>query len=537
MELIGDRFDQLERALLAAYPDEVPLKRMVRSVLGERLQAIAGGNNQTELIFSLLEWAESENKVGELLRGAHRHNPRNKEVRSFLLAHSQPFLATAVDENNSGLKSETVRSLIALLTTALPFEQTIAAGRFVLPGGASENPSDMDFIDFDDAGLSNSVRLFGLLKLLLTKFAQVKQQPTVLLYARELRAAVASEPTRSKLSRWIAQAAAERGLSLPPAAAQPALRKGTLEVALMITVRQHSKRSKPAQSQGKYQTQYQVNGYLYFDRIAGRTQSGSPHPLMELAFPSAQDQLGIVCTWAQLPVYVDQLLGAAHTELTHTLRQTLGYRNYRLSIETFLPTAFMDKDVDQWLRLSGEESLGYNHGVITRFCERIDDPERYNAISLEWERLEPFLQAPEGSELPAEQVACLECLNEPVSWPQMRVQFQTKLGLMLSCGLPEQPKDRVRLFETMLLGDVPIAVWTRSVDIVESCDLASALSSFLVVECCRYPVALSKKLTRVRQRAWAESSAQAKGRQLGDHLAILLDNPERLPLPPLFASL
>ena len=58
-ELTGTQLQQLQRALLSAFPTRVALAQMVRHGLDESLDAIATGN-LNDTIFQLIEWANSK---------------------------------------------------------------------------------------------------------------------------------------------------------------------------------------------------------------------------------------------------------------------------------------------------------------------------------------------------------------------------------------------------------------------------------------------------------------------------------------------
>jgi hypothetical protein len=82
MELTGDQFQQLQEAVINAFP-QLELDQMVRIELSQRLSTIVAGSNDTDRVFNLIEWAESNNKVIDLIRGACRRNPSNDNLRTF----------------------------------------------------------------------------------------------------------------------------------------------------------------------------------------------------------------------------------------------------------------------------------------------------------------------------------------------------------------------------------------------------------------------------------------------------------------------
>lgn len=78
----GERLQQFQKALLSAFPTPGKLKQMVRFRLDENLEAISTGN-LSEVVSNLIEWAEAEGKLEELLIAARKENPGNPALRKF----------------------------------------------------------------------------------------------------------------------------------------------------------------------------------------------------------------------------------------------------------------------------------------------------------------------------------------------------------------------------------------------------------------------------------------------------------------------
>ncbi|NJM73213.1 MAG: hypothetical protein HC862_25505 [Scytonema sp. RU_4_4] len=70
MQLKGKQFQALQQALLSAFPHRTKLKQMVRFGLEENLDTIATGENDEDVVFKLIEWAETNEKLENLLIGA-----------------------------------------------------------------------------------------------------------------------------------------------------------------------------------------------------------------------------------------------------------------------------------------------------------------------------------------------------------------------------------------------------------------------------------------------------------------------------------
>ena len=81
MKLSGEQRMAISQALLDAFSPG-SLEIMVSLQLDERLDQIAGGGNQTEVVHSLIRWAEGTEKVKDLIDGACLANPGNGRLQA-----------------------------------------------------------------------------------------------------------------------------------------------------------------------------------------------------------------------------------------------------------------------------------------------------------------------------------------------------------------------------------------------------------------------------------------------------------------------
>src|SRR4051794_6082691 len=81
--LSGEERLDLQNALLGAYVTAAELQRMVQFGLNESLDEIAGGENLTAIVFNLIRWAESKDRVEELIATASDQNNSNLQLRIF----------------------------------------------------------------------------------------------------------------------------------------------------------------------------------------------------------------------------------------------------------------------------------------------------------------------------------------------------------------------------------------------------------------------------------------------------------------------
>ncbi|GAA6623465.1 effector-associated domain EAD1-containing protein [Scytonema sp. NUACC26] len=80
MELTNKQREQLKDALISAFPDKNKLEQMLDYKLDKKLNAIAGGNYLTDIVYQLIATAESEEWVEKLIRGARELNSGNSKL-------------------------------------------------------------------------------------------------------------------------------------------------------------------------------------------------------------------------------------------------------------------------------------------------------------------------------------------------------------------------------------------------------------------------------------------------------------------------
>src|SRR4051812_5508170 len=77
--------DDMHRVLLTAFPTRDGVAQLVRFVLDENLDAIAHQGPLSATMFSLLQWAEAQGRLDDLIAGAIRRNPENQDLRQLAL--------------------------------------------------------------------------------------------------------------------------------------------------------------------------------------------------------------------------------------------------------------------------------------------------------------------------------------------------------------------------------------------------------------------------------------------------------------------
>lgn len=72
---------------MSAFPSQPQLNMLLREDLDVALNTITGGGNYTEIVFEVINWAESVDRLADLIGAAYRRNPRNLKFREFMAAY------------------------------------------------------------------------------------------------------------------------------------------------------------------------------------------------------------------------------------------------------------------------------------------------------------------------------------------------------------------------------------------------------------------------------------------------------------------
>ncbi|BAZ18915.1 hypothetical protein NIES4071_108000 (plasmid) [Calothrix sp. NIES-4071] len=113
MILSGQQRGKLRDALINAYPNTSSLERMLSDELDKNLGAIAGEGSLQEIVFKLIEAANSQGWVEDLVSAARKHNPGNLELNAIAkeILNQQPriqelqnMLVQARNRNNASYK-------------------------------------------------------------------------------------------------------------------------------------------------------------------------------------------------------------------------------------------------------------------------------------------------------------------------------------------------------------------------------------------------------------------------------------------------
>jgi len=127
MELNGRQRAQFQQALLSAFPSKAKLQQMVSFELDWELDAVAGGQNQADIIFNLINHAKANGSLEALLAAAQTTNPGNPALRDFAQQIANPALPQNPKQPPAGQPS--VNSQIN--AGGVNFQNSISGGQVI----------------------------------------------------------------------------------------------------------------------------------------------------------------------------------------------------------------------------------------------------------------------------------------------------------------------------------------------------------------------------------------------------------------------
>ncbi|MBD2208236.1 CHAT domain-containing protein, partial [Calothrix sp. FACHB-1219] len=119
--LSGQKRKELQLALIDAFPNMASLEQMLAFELDKSLRAIAGEGSLQDIVYKLIQTAEAQGWVEDLVRGARESNPGNPKLRAIagdILLNHKPE-ASPVSLHNIP-QQQTNQQQKILILTAIP---------------------------------------------------------------------------------------------------------------------------------------------------------------------------------------------------------------------------------------------------------------------------------------------------------------------------------------------------------------------------------------------------------------------------------
>jgi vWA-MoxR associated protein C-terminal domain/Effector-associated domain 1 len=531
MSLDGPQKRELREALIKTLPDVKALEMFLMDYLGKKLDTLVARELPIDrTVFDLIhDWAEPENKLGDLIEQLHRYNPVH--IRDFInknLIKLLEIMDWNADHIPQEFRTKLLMMIVQQVERSMSLDLLIEAGLIVLPDHVNVDCHEA-IKALEQFELPIYYRLYILL-ILIKEYPRdpLENHPTFLNFVNVLYTKSAPGSFKISLRNWAealhrnnpllfsldwflgSDSPGQTWLSrFDPRLMSAAQAARRLEAYLMITVkRQDSKTCR-------------LNAFLQHAEL------DEPLPIVDLA----KDQLetGQCCLFKDLPEQVIRLIQLGERKLSKETER-LKYGRGALTLEFFLPYEHLGLAVDIWKIpvLGKPEPIGSQYGVILRSYDRFtpDHSNLKSGLNDSWERLQNLLNQTLSQQEWHDQFQHLE---QPQSrWQEIIPDLKEKIGVKLTCGLPRDEDEQAELFRSILLADIPFAIWTRCHPLP---NLLETVNQFLKIDYFRDFSECLKYLEKVRTQA---SVLTTPADHPGHHLALLYDDPNRpLPLFPL----
>jgi hypothetical protein len=509
-KLDGNQSRELQRALERAFTSKADLKQLVRYHLEETLQTIAKGENVGELIFSLIEWAESTGRVEKLIIAAAHARSSNLNIQDFV----ENNIDNLIEFESDVLSAQFVVELIRIIKQVSDFAVFFEIGKTILPSIITvARPQEIQV--FEQPELSNWFKCFRLLKLLLEDYPLLEQRSSILTLGEHLLKEESIDSSiKQQLEKWLhkidpnfnSQPSESEQVSSP--SSQPT--SGALQAYLMITVN-------PEASRGKVRA---LASLLCISPTGTRKE-------IPVHLNPESNERGVLCTWKKLPQIVAQFIDRSVSVELSGSGNLLGCAYYALTIELFLPINYICEPVDRWgikNEFGNSVYLGSQHRLVVRSYDRVIKPGLKNTFSESWHRAKDLLgKNPELARLQKiEHIKEIDCSG----WGTLREALKEKIGIKITCPLPASQSEMVKFLQAMLESGAPLAFWTRCRELPSS-EVVAGIDGFLTTELLLNRCELLEEVKK--ERASAFDYCGKPERRWARHLTVLWDDWERMP--------
>ncbi|BAZ71206.1 hypothetical protein NIES4106_60030 (plasmid) [Fischerella sp. NIES-4106] len=503
MNLIGREKKEFREALIKAFPEETDLKMMLSDQLDERLNEIASGDTQEKLLFNLIEWAEEQNRLEDLLIGALKQNNRNFELRRFFNNHLNNFLTC----DESLIKPDLCYRLIPIIEQITDIDLIISCLCQALPDGMQDSNYPI-LQDLKDSNLYLKLKIFFIFKLLMISYPKKEGCPSILIFVHNLHEEIINEQIKQELIKWMDEIKEKHNFSIPKR--NHVLPTNTnLEAYLIITFAPASELDK-----------FCLNAYLELPQTT----------IIPIDLHNEQSQKGIIVSLKktahrQAPQAIVDFIQESENILKIKQKE-LGYKTHSLTLEFFLPLAYLHEDIENLkiLKLEILLPMGAFYKMVFRSYDRVKDTSLWNCLLKCWSGIKTLLQ-----ESNTQQENYIESWQEVGDWKKLPSRLQNKIALKLPCALPESEKIRNNLFREIVLQGIPLVLWTRcskvpEVDVVSELDNLLSFKSFKNIQ---------SLLNAIQQKRNAIKYEDDPQQFLGYHLGILYESDrwDEIPLP------
>ena len=506
MRLSGSDKENLFNALLDAYRTYDELRRLVTFRLEESLSKISSQNaNQESVVLDLIEWAERQGRLSDLIWEACEYNNGNENIKNF--AYQKYKIYT----NQWQILCEILSSIRnfylvkkVLIDTFEPKNLHSIDPTLTKIEKKSNFSEKIDGIEIKSILKKNLIKKRELSK---------ENKPVFLKFcyclSRIDNLKISSE-ARNRLEALLTEMAGQFNANLENFEelfqAQDPDFELPIQPYLLIVI------------EPKGSNKFNLQAELILQ------ESNSDKNLKKIRLSSEHG-----CLKEAIPKTIESFINVSNLKVLRMPHESL-------IIELFLPNKYLIENIENPIERipitidkideTEERWMSYEYGLIIRSLDRLLNLENDSLGKLyrKWGHLINFI---ESSTTITNKFEYISCCEKDFKWLNLeqKLEREKKIGLNL-CSPLAKIQEKHKFFQTIITGGLPLAIWIRDGSF-ENNDLKTQFEEILTLENLESLENLSKNIKYLRQNAFAqEENAQ---NHLGYHLGILFDNPKRLP--------
>ena len=507
-KLSGKQVRKLRDAIISAFPDKARLKMMLRIELDKNLDEVAGGENLQIVVFSLIEWAESEGKLEKLVKSACEYNSGNQELQNIKKELSKLSSYIDITDNNYPIPIEEWRKFVSILNDINNFNLFSSICIITLENIVN-NKDVLGNYNIDLNELKNCKNINSLENIFLKKCTyNNKGVPTIIEFAQRLAKEKEEKIQKNQLIQletWITNITQSLGIKkLSSDEEAEYLTPKTFNSYLLVT----------AESKGN--NKFGLKAELRLENCSNNSNN-KPIKISDELNPEE----GII------DCHLSEIANKIY-EFTRICKRRLQqqYNSETFIIELFMPLEYLDKNIDNQEIPGGfgeQIAIGDKYKFIIRSRERIteEDGEFLDKLYRKCENFShKFEDIPQKNSFQKWNWSACNFKQIENYWRDNSI-----LGTKIICGLPENYKLKRQFFTSIIRAGVPICLWTRDENIPNIENQFNEIFT-CTLESLHDLDALFKSVWKFRQKAYEEEN---KENYLGYHLGFWCDNPYRIP--------
>jgi hypothetical protein len=494
---------EFSKALEEAYPSHNRLKQMVRFELNENLESIAGSGILNDVVFNLVEWAESKGKLEHLIQGAYEGNQDNSALKEFYQKYC-PF------SNPVSVLSLEQWQEIQLILSEIDYNLLEQTCRETLKETVKN-------IEDNFSEIINLKSLRPLREILLEKCPYKNNIPTVIEFAERLtNNKEVPDNYRKQIKQWLDKVAQEKNIQLPTyKETQPSSIAANSYLQIVIT-----KESEVS------------NDFKLQAELIPNYQEGKEEPVSEQLSPNPDGFL--IKPLENIEEALYEFIKLAKIKLIKEYK----YRRYILTIELFIPIKYLGQHFDLKKIPAGlgkSKEMGYQYQLVTRCLERYlinedtDWGDFFTKFEQRWNFFRDFLKNNPVETDFQDKFLYLE--NDEITkieqWDEFSkaIEWEDSQKLAVNAtGNLSKNECQEKFFECLLRGGIPVSLWHVCPQL--SCiEVRETFCQILNHDSLQDLSKLLQKVLEVRRDAHDRQEQAA----LGYHLGFLCEHGDRIP--------